>query len=67
MTHAPRNPFEPIEKRDFDALVTNLSGSNNRSKVQAVKKALWTCLFLDADEAEWLFNELEARGFKKPE
>ncbi len=66
MTHQPRDLFDPIEKKDFDDLIKTISGSLNRSKIQAVKKALWLSLFLTDEEAEWLHSEMKSRGYKDP-
>lgn len=66
MTHTPKDIFKPIEERNFDTLISTIAGSNNRSKVQAVKKALWAGLFLEEAEAEWLYEELKHHGFRDP-
>lgn len=66
MKYVPKNPFDLVESRKLDALVLLLSGSNNRSKIQAVKKALWLSLFIKPKEAEWFYEELKKEGFKDP-
>lgn len=66
MRYAAKSPFDLIENRKLDELVLLLSGSNNRSKIQAVKKALWVSLFTEPKEAEWIYEELKKQGFKDP-
>lgn len=67
MTQISKDIFKPIEQRNFDSLVSTICGSNNYSKIQAVKKALWLGLFINEEEAEWLHKEFLARGFKDPD